>query len=219
MVVVVFFFFSSRRRHTRSDRDWSSDVCSSDLAGELTQIQYPSGRLVQQSVDSIGRRCEVAPSTTGCGTASSPYGTGYGYNVASQVTGFKYGNGVYASLGFSSNRLQLNCLDYSTTNRSGTCTHDATTKFGITYGYASAPNNNGQIASITDSVDNGRTTAYTYDPLSRLSTALTTGSTNYPQWGLSWGYDRYGNRRNQTQTAGSVYQGSVAVNPATNHIT
>src|SRR5206468_7478458 len=25
-------FFSSRRRHTRSDRDWSSDVCSSDLS-------------------------------------------------------------------------------------------------------------------------------------------------------------------------------------------
>src|SRR5207248_5666134 len=27
-----FFFFSSRRRHTRSYGDWSSDVCSSDLA-------------------------------------------------------------------------------------------------------------------------------------------------------------------------------------------
>src|SRR5699024_11580572 len=27
-----FIFFSSRRRHTRSKRDWSSDVCSSDLA-------------------------------------------------------------------------------------------------------------------------------------------------------------------------------------------
>src|SRR3989442_2218340 len=26
-----FFFFSSRRRHTRCGRDWSSDVCSSDL--------------------------------------------------------------------------------------------------------------------------------------------------------------------------------------------
>src|SRR2546422_7134965 len=26
-----FFFFSSRRRHTRCSRDWSSDVCSSDL--------------------------------------------------------------------------------------------------------------------------------------------------------------------------------------------
>src|SRR5699024_11953603 len=28
---IYFFFFSSRRRHTRSKRDWSSDVCSSDL--------------------------------------------------------------------------------------------------------------------------------------------------------------------------------------------
>src|SRR2546422_8767284 len=28
---VFFFFFSSRRRHTRCSRDWSSDVCSSDL--------------------------------------------------------------------------------------------------------------------------------------------------------------------------------------------
>src|SRR5207302_3176638 len=29
-----FFFFSSRRRHTRFSRDWSSDVCSSDLMGD-----------------------------------------------------------------------------------------------------------------------------------------------------------------------------------------
>src|SRR6266511_5218855 len=30
---MIFFFFSSRRRHTRFSRDWSSDVCSSDLLG------------------------------------------------------------------------------------------------------------------------------------------------------------------------------------------
>src|SRR5699024_11239771 len=29
--MLLYFFFSSRRRHTRSKRDWSSDVCSSDL--------------------------------------------------------------------------------------------------------------------------------------------------------------------------------------------
>src|SRR3989449_8291139 len=38
-----FFFFSSRRRHTRCSRDWSSDVCSSDLASsscrDLRQTQ------------------------------------------------------------------------------------------------------------------------------------------------------------------------------------
>src|SRR2546421_6782801 len=32
ILLFFFFFFSSRRRHTRSDRDWSSDVCSSDLS-------------------------------------------------------------------------------------------------------------------------------------------------------------------------------------------
>src|SRR6266852_5516518 len=31
IVYLFFFFFSSRRRHTRCYRDWSSDVCSSDL--------------------------------------------------------------------------------------------------------------------------------------------------------------------------------------------
>src|SRR5436305_12087846 len=31
MFFFFFFFFSSRRRHTRCGRDWSSDVCSSDL--------------------------------------------------------------------------------------------------------------------------------------------------------------------------------------------
>src|SRR5207247_4056628 len=36
------FFFSSRRRHTRSTRDWSSDVCSSDLA---TRFRFPACRL------------------------------------------------------------------------------------------------------------------------------------------------------------------------------
>src|SRR5690606_40346443 len=29
--IFISFFFSSRRRHTRFSRDWSSDVCSSDL--------------------------------------------------------------------------------------------------------------------------------------------------------------------------------------------
>src|SRR5215475_2148046 len=33
MSYYFFFFFSSRRRHTRFSRDWSSDVCSSDLVG------------------------------------------------------------------------------------------------------------------------------------------------------------------------------------------
>src|SRR5690606_40404143 len=37
----LLFFFSSRRRHTRFSRDWSSDVCSSDLDAART-LQYRS---------------------------------------------------------------------------------------------------------------------------------------------------------------------------------
>src|SRR6266511_4618264 len=61
-----FFFFSSRRRHTRFSRDWSSDVCSSDLSSrrgwwkwwrrwkrgwrfQLAVIQLRSGRLGARS--------------------------------------------------------------------------------------------------------------------------------------------------------------------------
>src|SRR2546429_2780451 len=35
VVVIIVFFFSSRRRHTRCSRDWSSDVCSSDLTPQM----------------------------------------------------------------------------------------------------------------------------------------------------------------------------------------
>src|SRR5215510_15341764 len=39
---MLFFFFSSRRRHTRWPRDWSSDVCSSDLVGVGGKDQFVS---------------------------------------------------------------------------------------------------------------------------------------------------------------------------------
>src|SRR5699024_11616625 len=38
------FFFSSRRRHTRSKRDWSSDVCSSDLSDLVMSLAEQSGQ-------------------------------------------------------------------------------------------------------------------------------------------------------------------------------
>src|SRR6267142_7275047 len=43
MIYAFFFFFSSRRQHTRLTCDWSSDVCSSDLARYLNRMsEYPA---------------------------------------------------------------------------------------------------------------------------------------------------------------------------------
>src|SRR6266702_7131110 len=44
MRICIFFFFSSRRRHTRWPRDWSSDVCSSDLATVILKRGMTSTR-------------------------------------------------------------------------------------------------------------------------------------------------------------------------------
>src|SRR3712207_9505280 len=54
--LMLCFFFSSRRRHTRYWRDWSSDVCSSDLNKSLDQIRNipqisTNSRKVQTSED------------------------------------------------------------------------------------------------------------------------------------------------------------------------
>src|SRR5215204_2242988 len=55
-----FFFFSSRRRHTRSLCDWSSDVCSSDLAADLELGRRIAQQLAHELAvgPSPGRRIE-----------------------------------------------------------------------------------------------------------------------------------------------------------------
>src|SRR5690606_40087007 len=64
-----FFFFSSRRRHTRFSRDWSSDVCSSDLtsqngwpvinsSGKLKEFPYITGRVYPSAYRIFRYLCE-----------------------------------------------------------------------------------------------------------------------------------------------------------------
>src|SRR5690606_24237921 len=53
IVNLCLFFFSSRRRHTRFSRDWSSDVCSSDLT--LTLAVMARTRLLYRLRDANAR--------------------------------------------------------------------------------------------------------------------------------------------------------------------
>src|SRR2546422_2602396 len=55
------FFFSSRRRHTRCSRDWSSDVCSSDLNSS------PPSVLAEMLTATLGAQCmlwQTSPAAT-----------------------------------------------------------------------------------------------------------------------------------------------------------
>src|SRR6478672_8362412 len=64
--LVAHFFFSSRRRHTVSGRDWSSDVCSSDLRqtretaargyfGRVPEMSRLLGRLAETEARRVGK--------------------------------------------------------------------------------------------------------------------------------------------------------------------
>src|SRR5579885_458570 len=55
---VDVFFFSSRRRHTRSKRDWSSDVCSSDLNLEISSESIPKAQIRLRGAERAIRRLE-----------------------------------------------------------------------------------------------------------------------------------------------------------------
>src|SRR5690606_40733371 len=63
----VFFFFSSRRRHTRFSRDWSSDVCSSDLGHDLRQ------RARRMLDDCTGEAEADIPPDQGIGGGKQPF--------------------------------------------------------------------------------------------------------------------------------------------------
>src|SRR5690625_8008721 len=59
LIFFGLFFFSSRRRHTRWPRDWSSDVCSSDLKSGRRQARVRI-RLLDGTATEISRRRKTA---------------------------------------------------------------------------------------------------------------------------------------------------------------
>src|SRR5215475_11800861 len=68
MIFLFFFFFSSRRRHTRFSRDWSSDVCSSDLlVGSRTTLDVLNAEheLLNSQVNLVQARHDVQVSYYG----------------------------------------------------------------------------------------------------------------------------------------------------------
>ena len=186
-----------------------------DAGGDVTQITYPSGDVVQQAYNQVGQLCQIATSATNCSPVSSYYAANFSYNAPGKLMGFSYGNGVQGTFYYSPDRTQLTYLAYTQGNSN---------YFNLQYSYQQqsvyspqCPNgtakNNGSIQCITDNVDSGRSVGYGYDPLQRMNSALTCGSSNFPKWGLSESYDRFGNRLSQSFTAGSGPSPNMSFNP------
>src|ERR1700687_3065450 len=198
-------------RTTRLDKVISGTTYTTqyayNLSGEPTSITYPSLRVVQQRYDAVGRLCAIAPTAADC-APTNYYAKGFGYNVAQQVTGFNSGDGVAATFGYSPDRLQMTGLGYA---------NAVQTLFSLNYWYkqdatncaGGAAGNNGQIQCIQDTVNQSRTTSYTYDALARLKTA------SDAQWStITERYDRYGHRESKSAPV-AFNQAAI---PTTNHL-
>src|SRR5260370_20289049 len=148
--------------------------------GQVTQVTYPSNRVVNQNVDNVGLLSTIVSGTTTYVSIPEPP---TGYNAAEQILTFNYGNGVTANFGYSSaTRDQITSLSYAKGTQS---------LFSLNYGYmngqancatSTTAGNDGLVQCIQDMVDNGRSVIYAYDPLNRLPSAVTIGSSNYAAW-------------------------------------
>src|SRR5215217_9130986 len=88
----IFFFFSSRRRHTRYWRDWSSDVCSSDLEQPAVRLVTPGAghaAIAAELAETPGLRSDDVPDVE-----IAALGIEHGLVLASHDHGFRRFSGL-----------------------------------------------------------------------------------------------------------------------------
>jgi len=168
----------------------------------FTQVTYPSGRVVGQAYDAIGRLQGI----TNAGSNALSVNT---YNAAGQVLSLNYGNSVAGGFAYN-DHSKLSTINY---------VKGANTLLNLTYSYGTQ--NNGEINSIIDSRGSAYNQSLSYDPLARLTSAQTSDLMSANTWCLNWSFDRNNNRLSQSGCGGTLSTGQpqLTIDPTTNRIT
>jgi RHS repeat-associated protein len=161
--------------------------------GFLSQLTYPSTRVVTYTYDAAGR------ATTGVDTGGGiNYATGALYLPSGALRSLTNGANLISTF-YYNNRLQPCRISVKSIGTApGTCT-DAVNIGNIldfTYDFSLGTADNGNVLGIANNRDTTRSQAYTYDTLNRLTTAQTTSTfATSPAhcWGESFNYDSWGN--------------------------
>jgi RHS repeat-associated protein len=174
-----------------------------DLAGNVTQIVYPTGRTVNYAHDSANRPSSAAdasngityvadwetpPANTNCTVGAvcyTPQGSVYGMSIgqSSSFTGFNV-------LETFNSRLQPNEIKASSS---------AGNAIDITYNFVdpATMHNAGHLYGITNNLNSSRSQAFTYDQVNRILSAGTTATNGTYCWGYQYSYDAWGNLLSQ----------------------
>jgi RHS repeat-associated protein len=177
-----------------------------NLAGNVTQLVYPTGRTVNYTYDSADRPSTAADSSNGITYATDWKTPGTGC-LANAVCYTPQGSTYNMSLGQTSsftgfnlsetfnNRLQPNEIKASSS---------AGNAIDITYNFVDPVSlkNAGHVYGITNNLNSSRSQSFTYDQLNRISTAKTTATTGTYCWGYQFSYDAWANLNSQAGLTG-----------------
>jgi RHS repeat-associated protein len=154
-----------------------------NLDDSIASIVYPSGRTVNYSYSNAQRTLAVTD-----GTSGTQYWSAATYAPHGQPSTIVFGK--TSSFAGMTETFGYNNLLQKTTQVAGS---SAGNVLNLTYGHPSSPDNDGQLTSLTNALDNGRNETMTYDPLNRISTAQSQATSGVDCWGQNFGYDRWGN--------------------------
>jgi RHS repeat-associated protein len=170
-----------------------------DADGNIAQITYPSGRIVNYSRDSLGH---VSGVTTKQSSSSSAVtlASGVAYEPFGALSSLTYGNGLALSKSFTEDYL-INTL----------VVQDASTSTVVvnrSYAFGDSVN----ITAIADNLNSARSETYTYTASNRLQEGDGI-------WGtLTWSYDGVGNRASEALTSGSTTTSTYNYPSASNQL-
>lgn len=135
-----------------------------DLAGDLTSLTYPDGRVISESYDSAQHLTGIQYASWNGQSVNTSYYSATGFAPPGETTNATLGNVVQMAAGFNS-RQSISALSYATT---------AQTLWSKQYTWAANAKN---LLQIADVVTPAQTYNYTYDPDNRLATASGGGQT------------------------------------------
>jgi RHS repeat-associated protein len=166
-----------------------------DADGNVTQITYPSGRIVNYARDALGRISGVTTKTNGASPVVT-LASDVDYRPFGPLTGLTYGNGLALVKTFD--------LDY---RPDGILVHEAATSITI-LDRLKAYSDGVNLTGINDNLDQSRTESFAYTPANRLQSAD-------GLWGtLNYTYDLVGNRASEALTQGSTTTTATYAHPS-----
>src|SRR6266851_1680879 len=188
---------------------------SYNYLGGATSYTNGMGVTFTQSFDSAGRVSGLTSSLVDSQHPATLFtaDSSVGYYPHGALRKMTYGNGLTGTTAFNNAfqpcRISLN----SSATALSTCT-DAVPSGNLldfAYGFNAGSANNGNVASWSAAGQQAFNRTYSYDSLNRLA-AMSDSNTSQQCRGLSWTYDAWGNRTDQTQTAGTCNSFHQSVN-------